>query len=70
MKANGFLPENGAIFGDTPEESQIAHKLGLYSIALCGGASTRAQLHAARPHALVSSFAEMRPLLRERGFLQ
>ena len=54
-----FQPDEVAIVGDTAEEISIGKKLGLHTIAVTGGFSSRARLVAAQPEYLVSSVKEI-----------
>jgi phosphoglycolate phosphatase len=69
MKNNKLSPDDMVIIGDTPEEMRIARNLGLRSVAVCGGYASRERLQAEKPDQLIGELDELRPVLREWGFL-
>jgi phosphoglycolate phosphatase-like HAD superfamily hydrolase len=57
-----YPPSQVVIIGDTPEETHIAHALGIQSVALSGGICSRSRLTAARPDHIISSLDQFLPL--------
>ena len=69
IAANDIDPENVIIIGDTPEETRIAKKLGLISVAITGGNATKQRLRVEAPDRTVSSLKAFGLFLRERELL-
>jgi len=69
MQQTGFAPDQTVIFGDTPEETRIAHRLGFQSVAVSSGYATRARLEAEKPDLIIERLGEAEPFLRAKGFL-
>ena len=65
---NGLEPLQTIIVGDSPEETHIAHSLGLISVAVTGGYVTEPRLRAAQPDYLIHSFSDMPALLNNKRF--
>ena len=68
MDDKNVSPEDVLIIGDTPEEIEIAHNLGLTGVAIAGGCIAAERLAAVKPHYLIQSLPELKAVLQERGF--
>lgn len=63
MLKRGYRAENTYLIGDSTEEPEIAHKLGLKCISLSGGYFSTARLRAANPHFLVHNLKDVIEIL-------
>ncbi|MAI62765.1 MAG: hypothetical protein CBB87_09845 [Micavibrio sp. TMED27] len=63
MNLHGFDPEKTSIIGDSMEEPEIAHELGLTSYSITGGGVSEARLKKAGATYLVHSLTEVKKLL-------
>ncbi|MDD3370458.1 MAG: HAD hydrolase-like protein [Alphaproteobacteria bacterium] len=68
MMQHSLSGKNGMIVGDTEEEVRISRSLGLVSVAVMDGYSSRAVLEKAKPDYLIEDLTELKPILRQRGF--
>jgi phosphoglycolate phosphatase len=66
---NGVALSTAFIVGDTIEEIEIGHELGLCSVAITGGLTSEERLKAAKPDHLVHSLEELDGLFKERSFI-
>jgi phosphoglycolate phosphatase-like HAD superfamily hydrolase len=64
MLKRGYYPENTYLIGDSTEEPEIAHKLGLKCISITGGYFSTKRLRAAKPHFLVHSMQDVIEILQ------
>lgn len=69
MAQNGMDAAQTIIVGDSVEEIHIAKDLGLISVAITGGCASEERLRAEKPDYLIHSLHELKPILRERGFV-
>ena len=69
VEENGLNGANALIVGDTMEEVDIARSLGMISVAITGGVHAEHRLRGKKPDYVIHSLHELRPILRERGFL-
>lgn len=63
MIKRGYRPENTWLIGDSTEEPEIAHKLGLKCISITGGYFSEKRLKAAKPHFLVHNMQDVIEIL-------
>lgn len=63
MLKRGYKPHDTVIIGDSTEEPEIAHKLGLQSISVSGGYFDVRRLRKSRPDYLISNMEKVRPIL-------
>ncbi len=68
LNETGTAPKDVLIIGDTPEEIEIAHDMGLTGVAIAGGCIAAERLAAAKPHYLIHRLPELKAVLQERGF--
>lgn len=61
--------QQALIVGDSVEEIEIARTEGLISVAITGGGATEERLRAERPDHVIHSLHELKPILRQRGFI-
>jgi len=64
MAKHEYQPQDTVIIGDSTEEPEIAHRLGLTSISITGGYFDEQRLKAANPDYIVNSLAEVIDILR------
>ncbi len=64
MLKRGYHPQNTIIIGDSTEEPEIAHHLGLKSISITGGSFSTPRLKKANPDYIVNSLTEVIDILR------
>jgi len=69
MQCHDLRAEDGIIVGDTVEEIRVARALGLVSVAVSGGYSSISVLEKAKPDYLIHVLPDLKPVLRERGFV-
>jgi phosphoglycolate phosphatase-like HAD superfamily hydrolase len=69
MAAHDLHPRNGIIVGDTEEEVQIGHEMGIVSVGITGGFAAQSRIEAAKPDHLIHSLIDLPAILNERGFL-
>ena len=70
LHSKKISPQHTCIIGDTPEETIIAHELGLKSFAITDGHVSTKRLQAARPHHLISHLSELLDLSRQHGLIE
>lgn len=63
MDQHGFAPTDTYIIGDSTEEPEIAHHLGLTSIGITDGYICEKRLRAARPDYIVNRLDDIIPIL-------
>ncbi len=63
MLKRGYRAENTFLIGDSTEEPEIAHKLGLKCISITGGYFSEKRLRAAKPHFLVHNLKDVIEIL-------
>lgn len=63
MIKRGYYAENTWLIGDSTEEPEIAHRLGLKCISLTGGYFSEKRLKAANPHFLVHNMQDVIEIL-------
>jgi phosphoglycolate phosphatase len=66
---NGMQGHPTIIVGDSVEEIQIAKAEGLVSVAITGGGAQEERLRHEKPDYVIHSLHELRPILRETGFV-
>lgn len=59
MIKRGYRPDNTYLIGDSTEEPEIAHQLGLTCISLTGGYFSERRLRGAEPHYMVDGHQEI-----------
>lgn len=64
MKTHGFTPEKTFIIGDSHEETELAHKMGITSFAITGGILNEERLRACSPDHLVHDFFEVERIVK------
>lgn len=64
MLKRGYHAENTYLIGDSTEEPEIAHRLGLKCISLTGGYFSTPRLKAANPHFLVHNMQDVIEILK------
>ncbi|MFP4313720.1 MAG: HAD family hydrolase [Alphaproteobacteria bacterium] len=64
MLKRGYHAENTWLIGDSIEEPEIAHKLGLKCISLSGGYFSTRRLKGANPHFLVHNMKDVIEILK------
>lgn len=64
MTKRGYRPQDTIIIGDSTEEPEIAHHLGLKSISITGGYFATHRLKKASPDYIVNSLTEVIDILR------
>lgn len=65
MDDHGFTPDKAFIIGDSAEEPDLAHKLGLTSFSITGGVLNEERLRAANPTHLVHDFFAVEKIVKE-----
>lgn len=63
MLERGYYAENTYLIGDSTEEPEIAHKLGLKSISITGGYFSTSRLKAANPTYIVNNLKDVIEIL-------
>ncbi len=63
MEEHGFAPERTFIIGDSHEEVELAHRLGLLGISMAGGLLSAARLKKYNADHIVHHLTEVRPIL-------
>lgn len=63
MLKRGYRAENTYLIGDSTEEPEIAHKLGLKCISITGGYFSTPRLKAANPHHIVHNLKDVIEIL-------
>lgn len=66
---HGVPSHQTIIVGDSVEEIQIAHEQNLIGVAITGGCVSEERLRAEKPHHVIHSLHELKPILHERGFV-
>jgi len=69
MQTNALDSADVIIIGDTLEEIEIARTYGMTSVAITGGIHSEQRLRALNPDHVIHTLPELRPILRERGFV-
>lgn len=64
MIKRGYHAENTYLIGDSTEEPEIAHQLGLKCISLTGGYFSTSRLKAANPHFIVHNLQDVIEILK------
>lgn len=64
MIKRGYHAENTYLIGDSTEEPEIAHQLGLKCISLTGGYFSTKRLKAAKPHFLIHNVQDVIEILK------
>jgi phosphoglycolate phosphatase len=59
LTQKGLDPSTVVIIGDTVEETEIAHELGLVSVAITGGNHSTDRLRKVRPNHLIGNVADL-----------
>jgi phosphoglycolate phosphatase len=67
MKQYGVAPADVMIVGDSHEETEIAHALGVTSVAITDGHVSTPRLKQVKPHYLINNLREMEYIMREQG---
>lgn len=67
MEAHKLTPSQMVIVGDSAEEPEIAHQLGMTGIAITDGHVSTARLRAAKPHHLVNTLHEVGVIAERMG---
>ncbi len=65
LQDSDYSPHEVVIVGDTAEEVSIGSSLGLHTIAITGGFSSRTRLVATKPDHLISSLKQVLTILEE-----
>jgi phosphoglycolate phosphatase len=68
IESEELASSNALIIGDTREEIEIGHELGIGSVAITGGLLGEHHLRAMKPDYVVHSLDELAPIIQERGF--
>ena len=63
MLKRGYRADNTYLIGDSTEEPEIAHKLGLKCISITGGYFSTGRLKAAKPHFLAHNMKDVIEIL-------
>ena len=63
MIKRGYKPENTYLIGDSTEEPEIAHQLGLKCISITGGYFSTPRLKAAKPDFIVHNLKDVIEIL-------
>ena len=66
-KAPRLSPANILIVGDTPEEAEIGHKLGIVSAIVRDGCHAFERVRAAKPTHIISAISHLVPIIQKRG---
>ncbi len=69
IDAKGLNSANAIIVGDTTEEIEIAHSLGMTSVAITGGVHSEKRLSEKNPDHLIHSLPELTRILEQREFV-
>ena len=69
MVKRSFKPDDTVIIGDSTEEPELAHTLGLMSISLTDGCMTTKRLVEAKPDHMIHHLGEVIPLLQKNWAL-
>jgi phosphoglycolate phosphatase len=69
LQDKNLIASNAMIIGDTKEEIEIGHKLGISSVAITGGQIAEDHLRASKPDHVVHSLDDFYLVLQKRGFL-
>lgn len=64
MLKRGYRAQNTWIIGDSTEEPQIAHHLGLKSVSITGGYFSKKRLRAAEPNFIVGNLKDVIEILQ------
>lgn len=64
MQTRGYRPQDVIIIGDSTEEPEIAHNLGLTCISIAGGYFAESRLRASKPDYIVGSLWEVINILK------
>jgi len=70
MQEHGLQSTDGIVVGDTVEEIRAARKLNLACVALTDGYNSLSLLQKAQPDYIIHSLLELKPILKERGFVE
>ena len=65
IRQNNFKHHEIISIGDTSEEIEIAHSLGLYSVAVSGGENTTVRLKKHRPDFLINNMLELKKIIKK-----
>jgi phosphoglycolate phosphatase-like HAD superfamily hydrolase len=68
-ETNRIAAEDTIIIGDSVEEIDIGHEQNLISVAITGGGAEEARLRAQKPDYVIHSLHELKPILKEQGFV-
>jgi len=66
MDIHGFAPRDTVIIGDSLEEPDIAHKLGLTCISITGGVASESRLKRTKSTFRVHNLNDVLPILKEK----
>jgi phosphoglycolate phosphatase len=64
IRRNGFKPSQVLSVGDTVEEIEIGHRLGLKTAGISGGENTVVRLKAVRPDFLIHNLVELEKIIQ------
>lgn len=64
IQKRGYLPENIYLIGDSTEEPEIAHHLGLKSISITGGYFSTTRLKATEPDYMIHNMKDVIEILK------
>lgn len=68
LKNKGLAPDRAFIIGDSHEEPELAHRLGLTGISISGGLMSEARLARAGADFRVDSMTQVRPIVEKLWF--
>lgn len=66
MKDHGFSADKAFIIGDSHEEPELARRLGLLGISIAGGLLSPERLQKYKADHIVTSLAQVRPILEQQ----
>ena len=66
-KDSKLSPTSIMIVGDTPEEAEIAHNLGMVSAIISNGCHSFKRVRASKPNHIISNISHLVPIIKKRG---
>ncbi len=69
IQGKTLTASNALMVGDSTEEINVAHELGMTSVAVTGGMTSEKRLRNANPDYLIHTLVELEPILGKWGFI-